>query len=206
MAATNWHYFTPFDPDPEAALQRLRRDVFAAGRYTSPAISPANYLRKRYQDAGLGAAADEAVERLNDMQRAFESGADEDLKHLPRAQRAAIRRARELMALTGVPPRRAGRTQPPRTIEELLEISAESGTHSILDITQTSRRRRQGTASLLSDREVRKIFGTTEPTHDQIEGSLLDVWEKLSPWQAVYVVVYCDGQPSEYAFIGCSGD
>ena len=33
MGATGWHYATPFDPDPEVALQRLRDDTFASGDY-----------------------------------------------------------------------------------------------------------------------------------------------------------------------------
>ena len=35
MDASRWHYFTPYDPDPNAALQRLRQEVFATGQYST---------------------------------------------------------------------------------------------------------------------------------------------------------------------------
>jgi hypothetical protein len=53
---------------------------------------------------------------------------------------------------------------------------------------------------------MRRAFGTAEPTRDQVEQHWSDVAEQLGRWQARYVVVYRDGQPHEYAFIGCSGD
>ena len=33
MGATGWHYTTQYDPDANAARQRLRQEVFEAGRY-----------------------------------------------------------------------------------------------------------------------------------------------------------------------------
>src|SRR5579872_3511690 len=36
MGASPWIYFTPYQPDPEAALQQLRNEVFARGEYYKP--------------------------------------------------------------------------------------------------------------------------------------------------------------------------
>src|SRR5262245_49066134 len=34
MGASSWRFYTSYQPDPEAALQQLRRDVFARGEYS----------------------------------------------------------------------------------------------------------------------------------------------------------------------------
>lgn len=34
MGASSWRYYTPYRADPEAALQELRRRVFAEGDYS----------------------------------------------------------------------------------------------------------------------------------------------------------------------------
>jgi hypothetical protein len=94
----------------------------------------------------------------------------------------------------------------PETIEELLEMVAEDGTHSVLDIERTGPHREFGVAAPMPDRRVREFFGTEQPTHEQVEENWGDVSEGLERWQAYYLTVYRDGKPDEYAFIGCSGD
>jgi hypothetical protein len=53
---------------------------------------------------------------------------------------------------------------------------------------------------------VGTVFGTARPTREQVEGRWDGVTAGLERWQAYYVTVYKDGEPAEYAFIGCSGD
>jgi hypothetical protein len=96
--------------------------------------------------------------------------------------------------------------QRPETIEELLEMVAEDGTHSVLDIEQTGPTRGFGVAAPMPLSRIRQHFGTEEPTREQIEESWGDAAEGLDRWQAYYVAVYREGKPHEYAFIGCSGD
>ena len=208
MGATSWHYFTPYERDPEAALQRLRSDVFARGDYLDPSGSTETYIRKSYEQAGFAADSAECREAIEEAlwdQRYLETGAEEDLRKVSRAKRASLRRARAFMVLVGQVPRRP-RRRGPRTIDELLERAAECGTSSILDITRVAERRGDGVAAPLADRKLRRVFGTPEPTRDQVEERWDEIAEKLDRWQACYFVVYQDGQPREYAFFGCSGD
>jgi hypothetical protein len=207
MGATSWHYFTPYQPNPEAALQRLRADVFARGAYLDPARSPEDYLRRRYEQAGLGADTPECragIEDLRRGQRFLEAGALQDLRAVPRGRRASLRRVRALMDLCGTTPRRPRRR--PRTIDELLEQAAECGTHSILDITRTAGRGGDGVAAPLSARELRRLFGTPRPGRNQVEERWEDIAEGLDRWRACYLVVFQEGRAREYAFVGCSGD
>lgn len=40
MGAEPYDYVVPYDPDPQAALERLRADVFASGRYRGAEDTP----------------------------------------------------------------------------------------------------------------------------------------------------------------------
>jgi hypothetical protein len=99
----------------------------------------------------------------------------------------------------------------PRSIDELLEMTGESGTHSILDITHTADIPEFGAATPLSKHRYLKYFGTTTPTRAQINaasavpGERFD--ERVRRWEAVYVIVHNEsGSPVEYVFAGASGD
>lgn len=95
------------------------------------------------------------------------------------------------------------------TIEELLEAAEEEGTHSILDIEYVSDQPGFAVAWPAPEEVVRETFGTTTPTRADIERAgpwALTQALDLERWQAAYVVVYADGQPSEIYFEGVSGD
>ena len=57
MGASGWNYTTPYDPDPEVALERLREEIFAAGDY----LPPGGIMRFRNDNAD--AIADRGGER-----------------------------------------------------------------------------------------------------------------------------------------------
>lgn len=208
MGATSWRYYTAHDPGPEAALQALRQEVFARGEYTDPTGPLENTLRRSARRFGQDADAPEfraIVDGAVRIQQAIQTG---DTRGLNRADRAFVQRVRamgQLAAQLGATPPATG-GGPPRSIAELLERAAECGTHSILDIEHTARRLGFGRAAPLNPTALRRVFGTAEPTHDQVEERWSDVAEQLGRWQARYLVVYRDGKPHEYAFIGCSGD
>ena len=209
MGATSWRYYTPYRPDPEGALQALRAAVFARGEYTDLTGPPADALRNLARRLGQDPDAPEVQRQIDQHQRlrrAIETG---DTQGLSRADRAFVQRVREMTRLaeqlgaTPAPRRRGGR---PRTIDELLEQAAESGTHSVLDIERVGARPGFGVAVPLSPTAVRRAFGSVEPTREQVEEGWAGVAERLGRWQARYLVVYHDGRPAEFAFIGCSGD
>ncbi len=43
MGASGWSYTTPYDPNIEAALQRLQREVFERGEYYKPWVEVWGY-------------------------------------------------------------------------------------------------------------------------------------------------------------------
>jgi hypothetical protein len=99
----------------------------------------------------------------------------------------------------------------PRSIDELLAMTGENGTHSILDITHTADVPEFGAATPLSKHRHLKYFGTLHPTRAQIDTALAtpddDPREGIRRWEAVYFIVHDeDGRPVEYVFVGASGD
>jgi hypothetical protein len=243
MGASSWRYYTAYQPDPEAALQQLRRDVFARGEYSfgfggfaghggpfaggpftgAPSVPPdlATGLPPQLQLLNAAAQMAGTDERVG---RAAMTG---DYTGLNEEQRQAAERLRPLFQMAQAhlaqggtvddfggdeddedeeEPRAFTPGQRPETIEELLEMVAEDGTHSVLDIEQTGPSRTFGIAAPMPARRISHLFGTEQPTHEQVEEKWGDASEELDRWQAYYVTVYRDGRPHEYAFIGCSGD
>ncbi|NDJ75059.1 MAG: hypothetical protein GYB65_02275 [Chloroflexi bacterium] len=94
----------------------------------------------------------------------------------------------------------------PTTIEELLELNAESGTHSILDIEGISATPGFASAAPLSVDQLLELFGTEQPNHAQVEAKIHDIYDLRERWQGTYVIVYKDREPEEILFVGYSGD
>jgi hypothetical protein len=208
MGATSWRYYTPHRAEPEEALQLLRTEVFARGDYVNLTGSMEEKLRETYRRFGDDPDSPAAQARIDEslrLQRAVETG---DLSGLSTEDRGFARRLRWFgwfaRLLGAAPPARPGR--PPASITELLEMAEECGTHSILDIEEVARRLAPGVAAPMTTSSLREVFGTTEPTHAQVEEHWADIAESLDRDQCRYLVIYQDGQPLEYAFIGCSGD
>jgi hypothetical protein len=244
MGASSWRYYTAYQSDPEAALQQLRRDVFARGEYSmgfggfagpgGPFAGAAGFPGIGHAGpGGTGPAGDlfTAAGRMAGMSdrviRAALTGDSAGLNE--EEQRAAeqlgplLEMARTQLAAAGAFDNlgdddgeeddfddEEGGTFPPghrpQTIEELLEMVGEEGTHSVLDIEHTGPRREFGVAAPMSSRQVARFFGSERPTREQLEEHWADASDGLERWQAYYVTVYRDGNPHEYAFIGCSGD
>ena len=169
MGASGWSYFVPYEMDINAALERLRQDVFQR----------ADYLL--LEDWGLMNEADERIA----------AGDDPAIVQADRmAKRAALPH--------------------PSSIAELFEWNMDSGTHSILDMESgVSNAPAFGTVSPLTDEQLIAAFGTTTPTHDQIERRMERedlVGSLRRRWEGLYIVVYDGSSPSELYFAGFSGD
>src|SRR5215472_13204000 len=59
------------------------------------------------------------------------------------------------------------------SIEEAIEESAESGTGSILDLSRVGSAPDFCTVCPLNDQELVRLFGTTKPTRDLLESTLI---------------------------------
>jgi hypothetical protein len=92
----------------------------------------------------------------------------------------------------------------PSTIEEARERAGADGTRSILDMDRVGDEADYGVAKRLSPAELQNYFGTTEPTHADID--LAEFWDDIERGQGVCCAVYENGKPKELFFAGYSYD
>lgn len=207
MGATSWRYYTEYQPDAGKSLQVLRSAVFERHEYVDVLGPIETTIRKKAQLLGEDPDS-ELVRSLSAqgrrLQQAIKTGVTEGLNAREKRLAQRVVGFRQFATKLGaILPKSSGSA---RSIDELLERSAECGTHSILDIERVARRPGFGVASPLSRTTLRRLFQSDMPTHEQTESRWGDIAESLSPWQARYFVVVDAGQVREYAFIGCSGD
>jgi hypothetical protein len=110
-------------------------------------------------------------------------------------------RLREQLSL-----RRLRRQPAPQSIEALIQMNGEEGTHSILDIQAVSATAQFGTVSPLTDQQLLTIFSTTTPTREMVTDKLDQCCELRRRWEGLYIITYQDERPSEICFAGFSGD
>ena len=198
MGATIWDYFTPYDDDAGAALQRLRDQVFREGRYKRFILSP-DELESFQPKPGL-------VDPSAPLEKQMQMQEGETFVQW------GVRLQKLMDQLGGEAPKpEPDYSKKPETIDQLLEEQGESGTHSILDIRRVSDEPEFGAVSPMPSQELVALFGTDKPTRKMIEEKAGDyglVEHSLvsDPWQGVYFTVYRDGRPDELYFIGTSGD
>lgn len=97
----------------------------------------------------------------------------------------------------------------PGSIEELLEINEDMGTHSILDMVDgVSEEPGFGTVSPLDGAQLAQHLGTATPAKEQIEAWLKRgaISSVRGRWEGAYLLAYRDGKPAEICFAGFSGD
>lgn len=93
----------------------------------------------------------------------------------------------------------------PATPEEALEMAAEDGTRSILDISRISETPDYCVTAPLSPAELHSYFGTEQPTRADIEKAM-NFWEAIDRGQCRYVILYDEGEPKQIYFAGYSFD
>ncbi len=185
MGASSWHYFTAFDPDPGAALRRLRQTVFESGKF-----GDAMWDEGGPAAAMAGSATDDPVS----------TSAKRMMTEMPWPKRGLLR----LAARVGM--EFHGKIKKAKSIDEALRLADTEGTHSILDIEAVGDEPGFGIAAPLDDEALVEFFETAQPTREQVDELWADISENIERWEAVYFAIYKDGRPVEYAFIGCSGD
>ena len=219
MGATSWRYYTKHRPDPEAALQELRQEVFASGDYSIEFEEATGDRVPVPKTPRTPADAVRLVKRLlakepqADLTRVYGAALSGDFTGLNAAERQTAESLRPMFqpeqprgAIKSDDEDAPEEQQRPESIEELLEMVAEDGTHSVLDIEHVGESPEFGVAAPLPQSMIERAFGSARPTHDQVEAKWGQIADPLDRWQAYYVTVYKDGEPAEYAFIGCSGD
>lgn len=94
----------------------------------------------------------------------------------------------------------------PESIDQLLELCGENGTHSIIDMRDVSAEPDFGTVSPLDEEDLGQMFGTIWPTHEMAEAKLNELMDLSDRWVGTYLTLYKEKQPDEILFVGCSGD
>ena len=188
----------PYEADISAALRRLREDVFARGDYVF----------------GDGITDDQRKAILEKMQPELDPWMQKVREQAATLSEPIKTQYLEMCGrikgeIMGVSKPSQKPKRKPKTIEKLLEIQAESGTHSILDIAGISSEPQFGSISPFPRTKLVEFFGSETPSHDEIEevhdsGSFEEFVSER--WQGIYIIAYRDGSPSEIFFAGCSGD
>ena len=114
----------------------------------------------------------------------------------------ALRTAREETFAAG---KFIGVDEHPATMEEAVELGAEAGTGSILDITGVSECPELCSVCPLTSEELIEFFGTERPTFAQIE-QCAPFWESFDRGEARAVTLYKNGKPSQICFAGWTID
>lgn len=94
----------------------------------------------------------------------------------------------------------------PRTIEELIRKNGETGTHSILDISEISETEDYNRSGKIRDSDLLDIFSTLKPSKDLIISKGSDLQTYRGRWLCTYVIAFQKDLPSEIYFTGFSGD
>lgn len=171
-----------YQPDIAAALQQLRREVYARGEYhRAHDLDPRYALTKAEFMATLDPAHDELG--LNEY-------FIEDWHNAQRDGRAALVRSS------------------PTDPDSLLASQPHSGTHSIIDMRSVSAVPAAFAVSPLTNDQTLTFFGTLTPTRNQVVEWMksFDPYPIRDRWQGIYVISYVDGRPDEIHFVGFSGD
>ena len=182
MGSSEWGYFAPYQADVGRALEQLRQEVFESGRY----------YREEVDQSEPEPTYEQMVDLAGDLSDMWPEDQVAFLQGLLDDNRETYARARI----------------PVTDIDSLLTAQADSGTHSIIDISSgISATPRNDTAFPIDPGELMAHFGTLQPSRQQVE-----VWlgeghgSGVARNTAVYFVLYEDGRPSEIFFEGASGD
>lgn len=93
----------------------------------------------------------------------------------------------------------------PSTPQEAMEMAAENGTRSILDILSISETPDFCCAAPYSSEELLDFFGTEKPTKETLR-KCDAYWDDLDRGMARYVVLYEGDEPRYLYFVGYSFD
>lgn len=197
MGASGWVHFGPYNQNFTHAIATLCQNVFEAGDYLQL------WCPIEEQRALIAASTDRFI-------------ADHGLDYVLRIYQCNLKGITPTTRDDIIDILLSDQVEPPRTIEELLRYNRLEGTHSILDYMH------DGNYNLLppeaiaqrlrpiSDKGLLQVFGTTQPSHEQIEAQEGKLWDYVlhdaEEVEGDYIIAYEKGQPNEIYVMGISGD
>ena len=196
--------FAPYQEDVGAALQKLREEMFERGEYTFDMTDKATTVWKMIGWTIEDPTSEEGKAEVEAQKRVLAAAQKDNFEGLTSEEEDLAKHLQTVLGMLAV----AGvkDVKVPQSIEELLEAAGEEGTRSILDIEKVGRKPATGVAGYLPSQEMWVTFGNTQPTREQVLERWTSLARHLGRWEAIYLTVYKDHLPSEYAFIGCAGD
>ena len=94
----------------------------------------------------------------------------------------------------------------PETVEDLVKIQADGGTHCIIDIDGVSLTPQYRMATPVSEARLVGLFGTVKPTRTMVEALIPRFRDFIDGWMAVFVILYNGENPDEVFLYGITGD
>ncbi|PTA68284.1 hypothetical protein [Deinococcus arcticus] len=91
------------------------------------------------------------------------------------------------------------------TREEAIEAADAEGTRTILDVPGLAQSPEDWGMHPLSNEQLEALFGTAQPTLEQIE-TCDELTDPIGRGESLYVVAYAAGQPTHLYFVGYSYD
>jgi hypothetical protein len=199
MGASRWDHFTPFRDDPAEALAELQQKVFEAGLFVRPEVVPDDFTFESIEDLRM-AAMEEGTHSILDIHavaakplhlqsgQAGDGGDNaEDLD--PELEAKAM----EYVLATMFDAKTADKIR-----AKLGEPREPAPSVSTIEY---------GEVAVVGDDLLVQLFSTATPDKETVLDQAHQLYELSSVrWTAVCVPVYADGVPSEYYFVGVSGD
>lgn len=204
MGASEWRYFTPYQPDIQQALQQLRENVYRQGRYY---MRPAFWRTMTFEEY-LPPDPD-----LTENDRAYYFESFQNLQALkePTSIETLIEWNGEegthsILDMDEV----VDRPLEPATLKEWQRDFCPPGEGqwpAILEYMNSDEfRNRYGKVYPLLERQLLDLFNTLQPTHQKIEEMRFEIGQMRDHGVGLYIIVYRDGEPEEIYFSGFSGD
>ncbi len=197
MGASGWAHFGPYDQNFTRAIATLCQNVFDAGDYLQL------WRPIEEQRALIAEATDRFI-------------ADHGLDYVLKVYQYNLKGITPTTRDDIIEIRLSNQIEPPRSIQELIRYNRLEGTHSILDYTHDGNYNLLPAEAIaqrlrpISDKGLLHVFGTTHPSHQQIEAQEGKLWDyvlhEAEEVEGDYIVVYEKRQPAEIYVMGISGD
>lgn len=202
MGGSNWTFFVPYQPDILKAFEELQQHVLAEQQFEPPRVDQrlVQHMLSIESKSKFDLLREEnqlmwPVDEYFIDHEAFEEYRQKLLLHLEQFQNTPTIHSMEDLA-----------------VHRLFALDDTGGTHSPLDL-DFHPDPEQSTVLPLSAEHLLEHFGTTQPTKPQVERFFetggFDLSDENAPyhgWQAIYFLIYANGQPHEICFDGATGD
>jgi len=202
VGASGWMYFVRYQPDIQKALQELREEVFQRGDYYKqepywrqltfeqylPPVDLSDEEREAYRESFQ---QQQALPDPTSIETLLEWNGEEGTHSIL-----------DVNTIVDTP------LEPP-TLAEWQSRCCPPGETRFAETQNYILRvygSQIGKVYPLSEQQLERVFGTTQPTREMVERHQNECHELRDRGVGLYIIVYQDGFPDEIFFAGYSGD